>query len=385
MNRKNLKSAFMQQKHTKLAKPQQGLFARNEWSFLGTNCTVIQELAKDINTCLSSSYKIGYLDASHKEIEGELPIFAAEWTDKIAFQRQEQNVTFNAQNRSAFFNDMDLVLVNGNHFEAEKQVVVLDPKKMESLSKKLKKLTQVEAFLTQSDSPAELPEFLKNHLPNWQKIPVFKLENTSEIAAFIQKKSTSAPIQGLILAGGRSIRMGTDKGSLNWHGKPQREHLYTLFQSIDIQTFISCREDQKNEILSFPTLADSFLNLGPMGAILSAFRENPSSAWLVIACDLPFFDKNCLDFLIKNRNPSAVATAYKSPDSLEGFPEPLVAIWEPKAYQHLLRFLGQGISCPRKVLINADTHLIEAIDPNWLQNINTPEEANLIKKTFTIK
>jgi molybdenum cofactor guanylyltransferase len=273
--------------------------------------------------------------------------------------------------------------VNGNHFEAQQQLVVLDPKKMESLAKKTKKLTNVKAFITQSDSPAELPDFLKNHLSNWQEIPIFSVENIGQIADFIQKKSIIPIVQGLILAGGRSVRMGIDKSNIHWHKKPQREYLYELMQNTGIQSFISCREDQKGELNSFPTLSDSFLNLGPMGAILSAFRENPTVAWLVIACDLPFFDKKCLDFLLQNRNPSSIATAYKSPISEEGFPEPLVAIWEPKAYQHLLRFLGQGVSCPRKVLINSETHLVEAPDANWLKNINTPEEMTEVKKLLS--
>jgi molybdenum cofactor guanylyltransferase len=374
------KSTIMHQKHTKLAKAHQGFFAQNEWSFLGTNCDAIQTLAKDITNCFSDTYKVGYIDASHKEIEGEVPFFYAEWTDKIKFQRHEQKGGFEAGSRSIFFNDVDLVLVNGNHFEAQQQLVILDPKKMESLSKKTKKLTNVKAFITQSNSPAELPDFLKNHLPNWQEIPFFSIENISQIANFIQQKSIIPSLQGLILAGGRSVRMGTDKSNIHWHQKPQKEYLYELLQNTGIQSFISCREEQKEELKVFPTLSDSFLNLGPMGAILSAFRENPSVAWLVIACDLPFFDKNCLNFLIQNRNPSSVATAYKSPTSEEGFPEPLVAIWEPKAYQHLLRFLGQGISCPRKVLINSDTHLLDAPNTNWLTNVNTPEEKEEVKK-----
>jgi molybdenum cofactor guanylyltransferase len=56
------------------------------------------------------------------------------------------------------------------------------------------------------------------------------------------------------------------------------------------------------------------------------------------------------------------------------FPEPLISIWEPKSYQTALSFLGQGISCPRKVLINSDTHLITVSNPTALMNVNTPDE-----------
>ncbi|MFI5159446.1 MAG: hypothetical protein ACHQF4_11310, partial [Sphingobacteriales bacterium] len=63
----------------------------------------------------------------------------------------------------------------------------------------------------------------------------------------------------------------------------------------------------------------------------------------------------------------------------EGFPEPLITIWEPKSYSVLLAFLAQGYSCPRKVLINNDAHLLTAPDANALTNVNTPGELGKIK------
>ena len=55
------------------------------------------------------------------------------------------------------------------------------------------------------------------------------------------------------------------------------------------------------------------------------------------------------------------------------FPEPLITIWEPKAYPILLNYLSQGYSCPRKVLINSDVEIVE-VDEYFIQNINTPSE-----------
>jgi molybdenum cofactor guanylyltransferase len=387
--KKSNQPTTMHEKHTKLSKPHQGFFARNEWSLMGTNCTTTQQLAKDISACFSIDYKVGYMDASHKIGESEIPFFHAEWIDKIKFQQQEQKGKYDPDERSVFFNEVELVFVNGNHFKAQRQIVVLDPKKMESLARNAHKLTQIEAFLVQEDSPKVLPDFLKQKLLASSQIPFFKITETAKIADFVVQKSPAPKVQGLILAGGYSTRMGTDKGSLNWNGKAQREYLYDLLQSIGIQSFISCRDDQKEQLNGYPSISDTFLNLGPMGAIMSAFRENPTVAWLVIACDLPFLDQLCLEFLIKNRNASAVATAFKSPTSTEGFPEPLATIWEPKSYQHLLRFLSQGVSCPRKVLINSETHLIETTNSAWLRNVNTKadflEAEKLIALNFDLR
>jgi molybdopterin-guanine dinucleotide biosynthesis protein A len=127
-------------------------------------------------------------------------------------------------------------------------------------------------------------------------------------------------------------------------------------------------------------IPDSFTDLGPYGAILSAFRYDPTAAWLVLACDLPLFDKAAVAELVSARSPRSVATALRL--NSESFPEPLVAIWEPKSYQLLLAFLGQGVSCPRKVLINSDVFLKDASRPEVLINVNSREEAEEIRTKY---
>ena len=167
--------------------------------------------------------------------------------------------------------------------------------------------------------------------------------------------------------------MGRDKGEIDYHGKPQREYVYDLLSQFCEKTFLSFRESQDEELANgLPILRDSFSDLGPYGAMLSAFRKYPNHAWLVVACDLPLLDKETLKFLIENRNPSNVATAFHSP--VTNFPEPLITIWEPKSYPILYQFLAQGYSCPRKVLINSDINLIQIPDVDAIKNVNTPED-----------
>jgi len=127
----------------------------------------------------------------------------------------------------------------------------------------------------------------------------------------------------------------------------------------------------------YKTLPDTFVDLGPYGAILSAFREKPDAAWLVVACDLPLLDIETLQYLVAHRNPSAVATTFESP--FDGLPEPLITIWEPKAYPILLSFLSQGYTCPRKALRNNDVHIIKAENADALMNVNTQDELEKVK------
>ncbi|MBB6330110.1 molybdopterin-guanine dinucleotide biosynthesis protein A [Chryseobacterium sediminis] len=189
----------------------------------------------------------------------------------------------------------------------------------------------------------------------------------------ILKETDFPPLNGLVLAGGKSLRMGNPKDKINWHGKEQRYYAADLLAPFCENVFISCRQDQLEHFdTDYNALTDTFLNMGPFGGILSALRSQRDKAWLVVACDLPLLDKKSLEFLIKSRDAEKAATTYESP--FDGLPEPLITIWEPKSYPLLLNFLGLGNTCPRKVLINSDTLILKPNNPDALMNVNTPEE-----------
>ena len=371
------------QKHTKLVKPDLGYFGRHEWAIMGTSCGNIQKLAKALSESLMHQpirkYKTAYIDADHKAGDDgdSLPHFMS-FMDKINFNRFDfQGKMSDFQFRS-FFNETDIVLINGNHFKGNRQIVVLDPKKFDSLSRKLVRLTHVEAFISLdtnlSGEDGQIPDFLKKLIPNWSEIPVFNNTEVEKITQLLIAQSSIPPIQSLVLVGGKSTRMGRDKSQIDYHGKPQWQFMADILRGVHLDVFLSCRQEQTGLYDNENLIVDTFTDLGPFGAILSAFRENPNTAWLVVACDLPLLTENTIKTLMENRNPSAIATTYRSPESAEGFPEPLITIWEPKSYAILLKFLAQGVSCPRKVLINSDTHIIDPSVPEALMNVNTPEE-----------
>ena len=179
----------------------------------------------------------------------------------------------------------------------------------------------------------------------------------------------------LLLAGGKSQRMGTDKASLLYNGQTQLERMVKLVQPLQIPVHLSLRPDQSppEGISLSPILdRDEFANSGPLGGMLSALTEYPKEAFLVIACDLPFLDLPTLQFLINNRSEAHLATAFKSHH--DGLPEPLCAIWEPHCTSLIIEKLQSEIRCPRKILIQETTLLLDLPNPEALDNINTPEE-----------
>ncbi|MEM6965525.1 MAG: NTP transferase domain-containing protein [Bacteroidota bacterium] len=374
------------QKHANLSKPNYGNFARNEWAIIGAPCGNIQRLAYGLINILKDTYKVGYVDADHKnaddpdDLGNENPALingaSLEYTDKIFHHRFDTKSKLDVYQYRTYCNEQDLVLVNGNHFKAKNQIVVIDPKKEKSLEKKLDRLTNVELLLLLEERQEVYP-FLKDYLP--ENVTVLNFSATQSIADIILKKMKAAipPLYGLVLAGGKSTRMGTDKGALNYHGKPQREYLADLLDQFCEKTLMSVRPDQGIES-AYEQLEDTFFGLGPFGAILSGFRQYPNVAWLVVACDLPLLNEATLRFLIENRNVSQHATAIYNPDT--NFPEPLITIWEPRSYPVLFQFLAQGYSCPRKILINTAIELLYLEDYKVLMNVNDREGYERVKR-----
>jgi molybdopterin-guanine dinucleotide biosynthesis protein A len=185
---------------------------------------------------------------------------------------------------------------------------------------------------------------------------------------------TLQPIYGLILAGGASKRMQRDKAALKIQGKTQLVRAFELLSRYLQRVFVSVRADQTSDPTRahLPLIVDSVEGAGPITGIRSALAAHPEVAWLVLACDLPFVSDAAIEELLRRRDPSALATAYKS--AHDGLPEPLCAIWEPAAAPPLAEYQAAGGHCPRKFLIRHGAPLIDPPDPRALDNVNTPEE-----------
>ena len=356
------------QKHTKLTMRENENHAPNEIAILGTNCSIITEFVQNMSKKLQKKAKIGYLDASHNE-SISLPKY-----DSFVFHNSgslETSVAseMNEYNERIRFAQHDLLFINGNHFQGEKQILILDNEKESSLKKRLDQLTRIQ-FIIKLNDDSKYFDFLVEKFPHIKNSKSYSINDEDAIAKHINNliQEKVAPIQGLVLAGGKSTRMGKDKTELEYHGKPQRDYAVKLLEKNLLNTYVSVAE---NDDETPKIITDKFVDLGAFGAICSAFQHNPNKAWLVLASDLPFVNSEVIQLLLKHRNPAKMATAIKGKS--KAFVEPLITIYEPKAYPILLSYLAQGYACPRKVLINSDVEIVE-VDDDLIRNVNTPEE-----------
>ncbi len=192
----------------------------------------------------------------------------------------------------------------------------------------------------------------------------------------LKKKNEKPLLYGLVLSGGKSTRMKSDKSLLQYHGTTQVEFAYGLLLPFCGKVFVSNRQEQSKlrAHQEFPQIHDlkEYQSIGPLGGILSAFAKFPKNHWLVLACDLPYVRRETIEYLLQKRNRRKIATAYRG--SRDGLPEPLCAVYEAKAKTQLRKFFKQGIHCPRKIMIHSNVELIEPQDPKVLENINDRKE-----------
>jgi molybdopterin-guanine dinucleotide biosynthesis protein A len=178
-------------------------------------------------------------------------------------------------------------------------------------------------------------------------------------------------LYGLVLSGGKSTRMGKDKGLLDYHGTPQRGYTYNLLSQVCDETFLSIRKNQADEIPNdFKTILDEDEFKGPFNGILSAHKKHPKVAWLVLACDMPLMSVEALQELIAARNPNKLATAFALKEN--PLPEPLAAIWEANSLSLAIDFMQSQLgTCPRKFLIHNDAQLVFPTNENVVLNANS--------------
>ncbi len=184
-------------------------------------------------------------------------------------------------------------------------------------------------------------------------------------------------LHGLVLAGGRSSRMGRDKATLiHPDGRPLARRCCDLLREAGCESVVlSLRHDQEIpagldelEIVRDPAGASH----GPMAGIVSGMQLHPDSDWLVLACDLPRLDLQTLENLISSKHAGESFLAYRSES--DGLPEPLCALYAAGSLSMLEQAVADDFRCPRKILIRNDCRLLDPVTPRALDNANTPDD-----------
>lgn len=132
----------------------------------------------------------------------------------------------------------------------------------------------------------------------------------------------SSPLTVAIQAGGKSIRMGRDKSFIPFQGRPMIEVVRDHVDDLGDELILITNDPLPYAYLDLPTYGDIYLDHGPLGGIHSALANARSPHVLIVACDMPWLNRDLLDYLVGLRQTADVIVP-----RWQKFPEPLHAVY----------------------------------------------------------
>ena len=187
-----------------------------------------------------------------------------------------------------------------------------------------------------------------------------------------QKANLFTDTYALVLCGGQSSRMGTDKSMLQYHNKPQRYYLYDMLQPLCDKVFIACNAKQTKQIeagYDFIQDDERFGNIGPMAALLTACSQYPKNNLLLIGCDYPFLTASEVE-LFSIHCKEIPAAFYNKADNVY---EPMLAWYPYNCFDTLKKMYAAKQFSLQQLLIRS--HAVKYLPTNAdsIKSIDTKE------------
>lgn len=177
---------------------------------------------------------------------------------------------------------------------------------------------------------------------------------------------------GIVLAGGKSSRMGTDKPLLQLKGKPMIQYSIDALKPLCEEITIVSNGDHLADF-GYPVVADRFLEAGPVAGIHAGLSHSSNEKCIVLGCDLPNISSLLLQQLLDVYQEGTTLVA-----RCAGQMHPLVGIYQKSTLVLLEQFLNNDSRKLRDCLVelNACVHKFPESMQDHFANINTPNEWN---------
>ncbi len=108
-------------------------------------------------------------------------------------------------------------------------------------------------------------------------------------------------VTGIVLAGGRSSRMGKDKGLCSFRNKPLVAYAIEILKPLCGKMMISANHfPEKYAAFGIPVVPDENQNIGPMGGIHACLKRSKTQHNLILSCDTPFVSTQIFSLLLEN-------------------------------------------------------------------------------------
>jgi molybdenum cofactor guanylyltransferase len=193
-------------------------------------------------------------------------------------------------------------------------------------------------------------------------------------------------ITGIILSGGKSTRMGTNKAFIEIDGIPIIERIYRLFKQCFQEILIISDQRELFANLEVTVHGDLIPDQGALGGLYTGlfFASFPYS--FCVACDMPFLRRPLIEYLIK-RIDGFEAVVPRTSDGLQ----PLHAVYSKACVEPMKRLMDQGRSkiidfyplAKVRFVGEDEFRLLDPGNQSFI-NVNTPEDLAVIQTKASI-
>jgi len=203
---------------------------------------------------------------------------------------------------------------------------------------------------------------------------------------FMEKRVKFSKISGIVLGGGESRRMGRDKRRLQWEGEPFLDRVSrvmdTLFEEVLV---VTAQEDYDCSHLPVRLVTDKIPQKGSLGGLYTGLLEAKNSLVFVVACDMPFLQRECISrFCVFSGTADVLVVKLSS-----GI-QPLHARYSKRCAPIIEQMIQKEDLKIQNLVTHSDLaveimgeSLFDDIDPyrRSFMNVNTPADLEFARKT----
>jgi molybdopterin-guanine dinucleotide biosynthesis protein A len=180
-------------------------------------------------------------------------------------------------------------------------------------------------------------------------------------------------LTAIILSGGKSTRMGQDKGLMEINGKPMIQYVIDNITPVCSQIIISANQDTYKKF-GYPVIKDDIADTGPAGGIVSSFPHSSNDKNLIISCDLPFVTPVFINILLNLSNKYEITIP-----ELNGYIQPLCGIYLKDIYNRFKNIVEHGQSSMKNIIKEFNYRVVKEAEMNAIDLNHTLRNINSIK------
>jgi molybdopterin-guanine dinucleotide biosynthesis protein A len=182
-------------------------------------------------------------------------------------------------------------------------------------------------------------------------------------------------ITGIVLAGGKSSRMGSDKGLINIDNKTFVENVIAAMKPL-VNYIIIVSNNTEYDQFGYYRVEDEIKDSGPLAGLYSGLKQSNTKYNLVLSCDIPMIKTKILEKLIEADYKNYEVTQIESQNKTM----PLIAIYQKQCMHKCLELLQQDERRLRVAVnqLKTKTIVIDLEYDPFVKNVNNKEDLETI-------